>query len=261
MASEAVDQARSTNDRVSELSKAAARIGDVVELINTIAGPDQSAGAQRHHRGGARRRSRPRLCGGGVGGEGAGRADREGHRRDRPADLRHPGRDPGIGRRDQGNQRHHREAVGDLLDHCRGGGRAGRCDAGDLAQRAAGGRRAPSRSPPTSPTCSAAPPRPARPPRRCCRRRSRCRATATASSSRSASSSIPCGRPDKAGRRGCIPAGQPCFCAVIYAREVKANRAARVGFSAVFRVNQRGRIGLQGRQSSSSTGCSGMPHL
>jgi methyl-accepting chemotaxis protein len=38
MASEAVDQARVTNDRVSELSKAAARIGDVVELINTIAG-------------------------------------------------------------------------------------------------------------------------------------------------------------------------------------------------------------------------------
>jgi aerotaxis receptor len=38
MANEAVGQARSTNDRVSELSKAAARIGDVVELINTIAG-------------------------------------------------------------------------------------------------------------------------------------------------------------------------------------------------------------------------------
>ena len=38
MAGEAVDQARVTNDRVSELSKAAARIGDVVELINTIAG-------------------------------------------------------------------------------------------------------------------------------------------------------------------------------------------------------------------------------
>ena len=36
MAGEAVDQARTTNDRVSELSKAAA--GDVVELINTIAG-------------------------------------------------------------------------------------------------------------------------------------------------------------------------------------------------------------------------------
>jgi methyl-accepting chemotaxis protein len=38
MAGEAVDQARTTNSRVSELSKAAARIGDVVELINTIAG-------------------------------------------------------------------------------------------------------------------------------------------------------------------------------------------------------------------------------
>ncbi len=37
MANEAVDQARTTNERVSELSKAAARIGAVVELINTIA--------------------------------------------------------------------------------------------------------------------------------------------------------------------------------------------------------------------------------
>ena len=38
MATEAVGQARITNDRVSQLSKAAGRIGDVVELINTIAG-------------------------------------------------------------------------------------------------------------------------------------------------------------------------------------------------------------------------------
>jgi methyl-accepting chemotaxis protein len=38
VASEAVDQAQRTNHRVGELSKAAARIGDVVELINTIAG-------------------------------------------------------------------------------------------------------------------------------------------------------------------------------------------------------------------------------
>jgi methyl-accepting chemotaxis protein len=37
MAGEAVDQARKTNGRVGELSEAAARIGDVVELINTIA--------------------------------------------------------------------------------------------------------------------------------------------------------------------------------------------------------------------------------
>jgi methyl-accepting chemotaxis protein len=38
MATDAVGQARVTNDRVSDLSKAASRIGDVVELINTIAG-------------------------------------------------------------------------------------------------------------------------------------------------------------------------------------------------------------------------------
>jgi methyl-accepting chemotaxis protein len=38
MAAEAVGQATRTNARVNELSQAAARIGDVVELINTIAG-------------------------------------------------------------------------------------------------------------------------------------------------------------------------------------------------------------------------------
>ncbi|WP_439401087.1 methyl-accepting chemotaxis protein [Bradyrhizobium sp. DASA03068] len=38
VAGDAVNQARSTTDRVGELSAAAARIGDVVELINTIAG-------------------------------------------------------------------------------------------------------------------------------------------------------------------------------------------------------------------------------
>jgi aerotaxis receptor len=38
IAGEAVGQARRTDERVAELSKAAARIGDVVELINSIAG-------------------------------------------------------------------------------------------------------------------------------------------------------------------------------------------------------------------------------
>jgi methyl-accepting chemotaxis protein len=38
IAKEAVDQARKTNDHVAELASAASRIGDVVELINTIAG-------------------------------------------------------------------------------------------------------------------------------------------------------------------------------------------------------------------------------
>ena len=119
--------------------------------------PDQSAGAERHHRGGARRRGRPRLCRGGVRGEGAGRADREGDRRDRPADRRHPGRDPGIGRRDQGDQRHHRK-------DCRRSPRPSRRRWKSRARRprrfratCSRPRRAPSRSRPTSPTCSAAP--------------------------------------------------------------------------------------------------------
>lgn len=38
IAGEAVEQAHKTNERVGDLSKAASRIGDVVELINTIAG-------------------------------------------------------------------------------------------------------------------------------------------------------------------------------------------------------------------------------
>lgn len=38
MANDAVGQARTTTEQVGELSKAASRIGDVVELINTIAG-------------------------------------------------------------------------------------------------------------------------------------------------------------------------------------------------------------------------------
>jgi methyl-accepting chemotaxis protein len=37
MANEAVNQARTTTERVGELSKSASRIGDVIELINTIA--------------------------------------------------------------------------------------------------------------------------------------------------------------------------------------------------------------------------------
>ena len=43
-------------------------------------GPDQPAGAQRHDRGGPRRRRGPRLRGGRRRGEGAGGADRQGHR-------------------------------------------------------------------------------------------------------------------------------------------------------------------------------------
>ena len=188
MANEAVDQARKTNDRVGELSKAASPHWRRRRTDQHHRRPDQPAGAECHHRGGAGRRSRPRLCRGGFRGQGAGRTDREGHRRDRPADHRDPGRHPGIRRRDQGDQRHHRKTVRDLIDHRGRGGRAGRGDPGDFPQRPAGGARHRSRSHPTSPTCSVAPARPARPPRRFSPRRSRCPATAIASSSKSASS-------------------------------------------------------------------------
>ena len=52
--------------------------------------PDQSAGAQRHHRGGARRRGRPRLRGRRLRGQVARRPDRQGDRGDRRPDRRDP---------------------------------------------------------------------------------------------------------------------------------------------------------------------------
>ena len=141
-------------------------------------GADQSARAQRHHRGGARRRSRPRLCGSRVRSQGAGRADRQGHRRDQPADLGHSGRDAGIGQRHQGNQRHHRTPVGNFIDYRGGGGRTRRRHPGNFPQRSAGRARHPAGRLPTSPTCNAAPARPARHPRRCCLPRRCCPETA-----------------------------------------------------------------------------------
>ncbi len=62
VAHEAVDQAQRTNDRVGELSKAAARIGDVVATDQYHCRANQFAGAECYDRGGARRRSRPRFA-------------------------------------------------------------------------------------------------------------------------------------------------------------------------------------------------------
>ena len=161
MASAAVDQARQTNDRVGELAKAASRIGDVVKLINTIAGQTNllalNATIEAARAGEAAAAASPRSCAFPEV-KSAGGADRgESHRRDRPADHRHPGRDPGLGERDQGDQRHHRQIVGNLLDHCRRGGRAGRRHPGNLAQRAAGRRRDGASLHATSSTCNVAP--------------------------------------------------------------------------------------------------------
>ena len=69
---------------------------------------DQSAGAERDHRGRARRRRRPRFRGRRLRGQIAGQPDREGDRRDIDPHRGHAGRDAGIGRRHQGDRRHHR---------------------------------------------------------------------------------------------------------------------------------------------------------
>ena len=139
MASEAVDQARTTNDRVSELSKAAARIGDVVELINTIAGQTnllalnatiEAARAGEAGRGFAVVASEVKALAEQT-------AKATGEIGQQISGIQAATQE--LVGRDQGDQRHHRKAVGDRLDHRGGGGRAGRGDAGNLPQRAAGG--------------------------------------------------------------------------------------------------------------------------
>ena len=83
LANAAVGEAELTSTTIDELASVAAgdRQGDRPHQRDCRA--DQSPGAQRHHRGGARRRGRPRLRRGRPGGEGAGRADRQGDGGDR----------------------------------------------------------------------------------------------------------------------------------------------------------------------------------
>ena len=95
---------------------------------------DQPFGAQRHDRGGARRRSRQGLRGGGIRGQAARRPDRQGDGSDHRADQLDAGRDARGSRLDQGDRPDHRGSVG-YRHRNRGGGRgAGRCDPGDRPQ-------------------------------------------------------------------------------------------------------------------------------
>ena len=106
-------------------------------------GADQPAGAQRHHRGGARRRRRPRLCGGRGRGEIAGQPDGEGDRGYFQSHRGHAGRHAGVGRRDQGDRRHHRPDLQHRLDDRKRSRAAGCCDQRDRPQCAKrGGRHA-----------------------------------------------------------------------------------------------------------------------
>ena len=104
---------------------------------------DQSAGAERHHRGGPRGRSRQGICRGGFRGEEPGDPDGQGHRRHYRAGCGDPGIDPRGGRYHQGNWRDHRPHVGDR-DLGRGRRRAtGQGDRRDRPQHSAGCRRNP----------------------------------------------------------------------------------------------------------------------
>ena len=179
MANEAVDQARTTNERVSELSKAAARIGAVVELINTIAEQTnllalnatiEAARAGDAGRGFAVVASEVKALA-----EQTSKATGE------------------IGQQITGIQAATQELVAPSRKSAppsRSCPRSPRPLRPRWKSRAPRPRkfpatcsrrpRAPIRSRPTSPTCSAAPARPARRPRRCSPRPSRCRRTATA---------------------------------------------------------------------------------
>ena len=139
MANEAVDQVHKTNDRVSELTKAAARIGDVVELINTIAGQTnllasnatiEAARAGEAGRGFAVVASEVKALAEQT-------AKATGEIGQQISGIQSATR--GFRQRHQGNRRHHRKAVRDFIDHRGRGGRAGRGDPGNLPQCAAGG--------------------------------------------------------------------------------------------------------------------------
>ena len=248
MASEAVDQARITNDRVSELSKAAARIGDVVELINTIAGQTnllalnatiEAARAGEAGRGFAVVASEVKALA-----EQTAKATGE------------------IGQQITGIQGATQESVGAIKEISGTIERlseiastiaaaveeqgAATQEISRNVQQAAHGtqqvssnitdvqRGASETGSASSQVLSAA---------------QSLSSTATASSSRSASSWIRCGRPDGRGPRPFRPAS--------YAREVKGGCAAGIGLLAPFRLNQRSRLGFLQRQFPSGCGAPG----
>ncbi len=135
IAEAAVVQAKETDGRIGKLSHAAAADRRSGQADHGDRRADQSSCAQRHHRGGARRRGRPRLRRGRQRSEVAGEPDREGDRRNLLPHYGDAGRDRRVGRRDQGDRRDHRPDLVDLDVDCERRRAAGRRDAGNRAQR------------------------------------------------------------------------------------------------------------------------------
>ena len=121
------------------------RQGDQGDHLDRAA--DQPAGAERHDRGGARRRGRQGLRGGRQRGQGAGQADGQGDRGHRPEDRGDPGRHQGRGRGDRRDRRDHQPDQRHLEHHRLGGGGADGDHQRDRPQRRRGGNRGATRSP------------------------------------------------------------------------------------------------------------------
>ena len=151
IARDAVEQARATDARVTALSAAASRIGDVVRLITAIAEQTnllalnatiEAARAGEAGRGIRGRRQR---------GQGARRPDRQGHRGDRRPDRRDAERDGGRRRCHQDDRLDHRTHRRNLRRHRRRRRGAKRVDRRDRPQCRRGRRKEPHRSP--APSC------------------------------------------------------------------------------------------------------------
>ena len=104
--SAAVNRSESARTTIATLgrSRHAGRPGDDADFGDRFA--NQPACAERDHRGGACRRSGPRLCGGGERGEVAGDPDRAVDGRDQPPDQRNPEHHPGNRARHGRGQQH-----------------------------------------------------------------------------------------------------------------------------------------------------------
>ena len=187
MASEAVGQAHQTNDRVSELSRAAARIGDVVELINTIAGQTnllalnatiEAARAGEAGRGFAVVASEVKALA-----EQTAKATGDIGRQ--IADIQSATEDSVNAIKEISGTIGKLSEISSTIAAAVEEQGAATQEISRNVQQAAMGTTQVSAHMPTS---SRARPKPDRPRRRCSRRRSRCRATATVSSSKSASS-------------------------------------------------------------------------
>ena len=152
--------------------------------------PDQPARAQRHHRGGAGRRSRPRLRGGRLRGEIARPANRQGDRGRLRADLGGAGLHQGRDRRRRQHREVHRGHQPAIPPRSRDRSRSRAPRRSTSPTTSPMPRRRPARSPPSwarSPTPRS---RPGRRRRSCCRPRNRWRARSTICAARSRRSSV-----------------------------------------------------------------------